>query len=43
MQGIMTSNPTKARVELGWKQNTTVEILVNEMVDADLAMAAEAQ
>ena len=37
----MTGNPTKIRTELGWQQHTTVLLLVNEMVDADLALATD--
>ena len=35
-------NPSKARIELGWQQNATVKLLVNEMVDADLAITINA-
>ncbi len=35
-------NPAKACMELGWQHNSTVALIVNEMVDADLAMAVRA-
>jgi GDPmannose 4,6-dehydratase len=34
---ILLGNPTKAREKLGWHAETTLEALVAEMVDADLA------
>src|SRR5690242_13017905 len=34
---ILLGNPTKAREKLGWRPETTLEALVAEMVDADLA------
>jgi GDPmannose 4,6-dehydratase len=34
---ILLGNPTKAREKLGWRPETTLETLVAEMVDADLA------
>ena len=42
MQGTMTGDPSEARLKLGWQQCTTVSLLVNEMVDADLAKAMNA-
>ncbi len=34
---VLLGNPTKAREKLGWSADTTLEMLVAEMVDADLA------
>jgi GDPmannose 4,6-dehydratase len=34
---ILLGDPTKAREKLGWSPETTLEMLVTEMVDADLA------
>lgn len=37
---ILLGDPTKAKTKLGWNpQKTTLQQLVNEMVDADLDMA----
>ena len=42
VQGTMRGNPSKSRIKLGWQQHTTISLLVNEMVDADLAIALDA-
>ena len=42
-QGTLSGNPSKAFTELGWRPYVTVRQLVNEMVDADMALAMEAQ
>ena len=42
MQGALMANPSKASSELEWQPNTSVEQLVNEMVDADVAVAISA-
>jgi GDPmannose 4,6-dehydratase len=34
---VLLGNPTKAREKLGWSPETTLEMLVAEMVEADLA------
>ena len=34
---VLLGNPTKAKEKLGWVPETTLEMLVSEMVDADLA------
>jgi GDPmannose 4,6-dehydratase len=34
---ILLGDPTKAREKLGWSAETTLEMLVAEMIDADLA------
>ena len=39
----MMGNPSKASAELGWRRDITVRQLVNEMVDADMALAVDAQ
>ena len=37
---LLLGNPTKAKTQLGWNpQKTSLQELVNEMVDADLDMA----
>ena len=37
---LLLGDPTKARTKLGWNpQKTSLQELVNEMVDADLDMA----
>ncbi len=37
---ILLGDPTKAKTRLGWQpQKTSLQQLVNEMVDADLDMA----
>ena len=40
LQGMTMGNASRAHGKLGWQQTTTVAQLVNEMVDADLAVAA---
>jgi GDP-D-mannose dehydratase len=42
-QGTMTGNPSKASAELGWRRDISVRQLVHEMVDADMALAMNAQ
>ena len=42
LQGRVLGNPSKACTELGWQHKTTVALIVNEMVDADLAVAVRA-
>lgn len=42
LQGRVMGNPSKACMELGWQHNSTVALIVNEMVDADLAVAVRA-
>ena len=38
---LLLGDPTKAKTKLGWNpQKTSLQELVNEMVDADLDMAA---
>ena len=37
---LLLGNPTKAKTKLGWNpQKTSLQQLINEMVDADLDMA----
>lgn len=39
---LLLGDPTKARTELGWNpQKTSLQQLVEEMVDADLDMAKD--
>jgi len=42
MQGALMANPLKASNQLEWQPNTSVKQLVNEMVDADMAVATNA-
>jgi GDPmannose 4,6-dehydratase len=37
----LLANPAKAKADLGWSATTTLTELVNEMVDADMAIAAQ--
>jgi len=37
----LLANPAKAKADLGWSATTTLTELVNDMVDADMAIAAQ--
>ena len=39
MQAAITGDPSKACAELGWRQDSSVQDLVHEMVDADMQQA----
>ena len=39
----MMGNTSKASAELGWRRDITVRQLVNEMVDADMALTVDPQ
>ena len=41
LQGMTLGNASRAHGKLGWHQTTTLTQLVNEMVDADLVVAAQ--
>jgi GDPmannose 4,6-dehydratase len=34
---VLLGNPAKAKAKLGWKTDITLEAMITEMVDADLA------